>query len=200
MLPIRAGVMTRLRKVSSRVLDWLDHRIGVRTMIVPIFTHPIPKGLNWSYVLGSATLVAFLIQVLTGVALGMTYVPSTDAAYESIRFISPWSPVIVAMDPESPVPNEVVANLSGDALEGANVYVAQACWRCHAINGQGGIVGPSMTNVGVRLEPDDLVVTILAGRGNMPGYGRTIPPDQLNDLIAFLTTLRGHRPPAVARE
>jgi ubiquinol-cytochrome c reductase cytochrome b subunit len=72
----------------GRVLDWLDERLGVRTTILPIITHPVPRGLGWSYVLGSATLVAFIIQVVTGVALGMSYVPSTDAAYESLQFIT----------------------------------------------------------------------------------------------------------------
>ena len=37
--------------------------------------------------LGSATLAAFLVQVVTGVVLATYYVPSPDHAYDSIRFI-----------------------------------------------------------------------------------------------------------------
>lgn len=38
--------------------------------------------------LGSATLVAFLLQVATGVALSTVYVPATGDAYQSLQFIS----------------------------------------------------------------------------------------------------------------
>ena len=40
----------------------------------------MPPGTDWRYVLGGATLVAFLLQVATGVALATVYVPSTGAA------------------------------------------------------------------------------------------------------------------------
>jgi ubiquinol-cytochrome c reductase cytochrome b subunit len=39
-------------------------------------------------VLGSATLVCFLIQVVTGIALSTSYVTSAGQAYDSLRFIS----------------------------------------------------------------------------------------------------------------
>lgn len=72
----------------ERLLGWLDDRLGIQSTILPIITHPVPAGLDWSYVLGSAVLVAFVLQVLTGVALSFSYVPSTDAAYESLQFIT----------------------------------------------------------------------------------------------------------------
>src|SRR5262245_11510320 len=50
--------------------------------------HPVPPGLNWGYVLGSATLVAFIVQVVTGVGLAFTYVPAPNSAYETLQFIS----------------------------------------------------------------------------------------------------------------
>jgi ubiquinol-cytochrome c reductase cytochrome b subunit len=48
----------------------------------------VPPGTDWRYVLGSATLVAFLLQVATGVALSTVYVPSTGSAYQSLQFIT----------------------------------------------------------------------------------------------------------------
>lgn len=72
----------------ARSYGWFDERLGISSAILPIITHPVPKGLGWSYVLGSMTLVAFVVQVVTGVALAFSYVPSTDAAYESLQFIS----------------------------------------------------------------------------------------------------------------
>jgi ubiquinol-cytochrome c reductase cytochrome b subunit len=43
---------------------------------------------GWFYVLGSATLVAFAIQVVTGTALATAYVTSSGEAYDSLRFIT----------------------------------------------------------------------------------------------------------------
>ena len=48
----------------------------------------MPKGTNWFYTLGSATLFAFLNQAVTGVFLAMYYDPSPTRAYESIRFVT----------------------------------------------------------------------------------------------------------------
>ena len=48
----------------------------------------VPKGTNWFYTLGSATMFAFLVQAVTGVFLAMYYDPSPTQAYESIRHIT----------------------------------------------------------------------------------------------------------------
>ena len=48
----------------------------------------VPKGTNWFYTLGSATLFAFLSQAVTGVFLAMYYDPSPTRAYESARYIT----------------------------------------------------------------------------------------------------------------
>ena len=49
----------------------------------------VPRGVNWPYTLGSATLFAFLNQAVTGVFLAMYYRPdASGGAYESIRNIN----------------------------------------------------------------------------------------------------------------
>ena len=49
----------------------------------------VPKGTNWFYTLGSATMFAFLSQAVTGVFLAMYYRPdAAGGAYESIRYIT----------------------------------------------------------------------------------------------------------------
>ena len=48
----------------------------------------VPKGTNWFYTLGSATLIAFISQAITGVFLAMYYTPSTTQAYASIAHIN----------------------------------------------------------------------------------------------------------------
>jgi len=66
---------------------WFDERTGASETLKPLIYHPVPDT-GWDYTLGSATLAAFIVQVVTGVALAFTYVPSPDNAYESIDFIT----------------------------------------------------------------------------------------------------------------
>lgn len=70
------------------VYHWLDDRLGIDAVIRPIVVHPVPKNTNWFYVLGSATLIAFTFQVITGVFLALVYVPSPNAAFASLHWIT----------------------------------------------------------------------------------------------------------------
>ncbi|GAC1639608.1 MAG: cytochrome bc complex cytochrome b subunit [Herpetosiphon sp.] len=74
--------------VIHRMWDWIDDRTGFSGTIKPLLDHPSPAGAKWSYVFGSATLVAFLVQVLTGIGLSSSFVTSTSQAYDSLQFIS----------------------------------------------------------------------------------------------------------------
>src|SRR5262245_58193831 len=80
--------MNALRGTALRLYRWLDDRIGITAAVGPLHRHPVPPNVNWWYVFGSAALIAFVIQVITGVALAFTYVPAPNSAYESIRFIT----------------------------------------------------------------------------------------------------------------
>ena len=48
----------------------------------------VPKGTNWFYTLGSATMFAFLSQAVTGVFLAMYYDPDPTRAYDSVQHIT----------------------------------------------------------------------------------------------------------------
>ena len=48
----------------------------------------MPKGTNWWYTLGSATMFAFIAQAFTGVFLAMYYDPNPTSAYESMRHVN----------------------------------------------------------------------------------------------------------------
>jgi ubiquinol-cytochrome c reductase cytochrome b subunit len=74
--------------VIRRALDWLDDRSGLLTAARRALEHPVPPRTGWLYVFGSATLIAFVLQVATGIALATAYVPSSGDAYDSLRFIS----------------------------------------------------------------------------------------------------------------
>jgi ubiquinol-cytochrome c reductase cytochrome b subunit len=74
--------------VLKRFFAWLDDRSGLLTSARHALEHPVPPRTGWWYVFGSATLLAFVLQVITGIALATAYVPSSGQAYDSLRFIS----------------------------------------------------------------------------------------------------------------
>lgn len=68
--------------------EWFDARTDASKVLGPIMRHPVPPRTGWMYVFGSATLFAFLIQVVTGIALATAYVSSAGQAYASLQWIT----------------------------------------------------------------------------------------------------------------
>ena len=78
--PVEAGIT---------VVDWLDERTALSPGLRWLMWRKVPRGINWAYTLGSATLFAFLSQAVTGMFLAMYYRPDVaGGAYESIRNIN----------------------------------------------------------------------------------------------------------------
>jgi ubiquinol-cytochrome c reductase cytochrome b subunit len=81
--------MRMLREIGA----WFTHRLGLGAVRDLLIRHPVPPGTasrrtGWMFVFGTATLVAFLLQVATGIPLATRYIPSPAHAYDSIRFIT----------------------------------------------------------------------------------------------------------------
>lgn len=72
----------------AQIWKWIDDRSGFSDVVKPMLEHIVPSDARWWYVFGSATLCAFIVQVLSGIALAMVYVPGGDAAYESLKYIT----------------------------------------------------------------------------------------------------------------
>ncbi len=76
----------------KRIVAWFDARLSVRESLLPMLTHPIPRGaagpMGWWYVFGSASLTLLIVQILTGIALALVFVPSADNAYESLLYLN----------------------------------------------------------------------------------------------------------------
>ncbi len=70
-----------------KITDWLDERIGWRSIWNTVFTRKIPR-VNWFYTLGSATLLTVVNQGITGILLTIYYVPTPDHAYDSVQYIT----------------------------------------------------------------------------------------------------------------
>ncbi len=50
---------------------------------------------------------------------------------------------------------------SRDAENGRRLFAITQCYKCHMVQGQGGMVGPDLTNAGRRFNPHDLLETII---------------------------------------
>jgi quinol-cytochrome oxidoreductase complex cytochrome b subunit len=78
----------KLAGLGVTAVDWVDERTSMSAGARWLMFRKIPKGTNWVYTLGSATLFAFLSQAVTGVFLAMYYDPSATRAYESTRHLT----------------------------------------------------------------------------------------------------------------
>src|SRR5437764_465158 len=83
-----AKPLEQVREVGISAVDWIDERTSLSGGLRWVMFRKGPKGTNWFYTLGSATLFAFLSQAVTGVFLAMYYTPSPTHAYESARHIT----------------------------------------------------------------------------------------------------------------
>jgi quinol-cytochrome oxidoreductase complex cytochrome b subunit len=90
--PERPSDLQRLgaqaKEAPADVLAWVDQRTGGSGFLTGMLFRKVPKGTNWFYTLGSATLFAFIAQAVTGVFLAMFYTPSATQAYASISHIN----------------------------------------------------------------------------------------------------------------
>src|SRR3954462_12794346 len=84
----KQGPLDVAAEAGISAVDWLDERTSLSQGARWMMFRKVPKGTNWFYTLGSATMFAFLNQAFTGVFLAMYYDPSPTRAYESARFIT----------------------------------------------------------------------------------------------------------------
>ncbi|RKQ92465.1 menaquinol-cytochrome c reductase cytochrome b subunit [Solirubrobacter pauli] len=92
--PDRPGAAPKLTKLEQlreggiTAADFVDERASLSGGLRWMMFRKVPKGTNWFYTLGSATMFAFVSQAITGVFLAMYYTPSATQAYESARHIT----------------------------------------------------------------------------------------------------------------
>ncbi len=71
-----------------RCVAWLDERMPLTETIEYHATkYYAPKNFNFWYYFGVLALVVFAIQILSGIWLTMSYVPSGDGAFASVEYI-----------------------------------------------------------------------------------------------------------------
>jgi menaquinol-cytochrome c reductase cytochrome b subunit len=85
----KASPLDEAKGAGITVVDWVDERTSLSGAARWLMFRKVPKGTNWFYALGSATMFAFFSQAVTGVFLAMYYRPdASGGAYESIRYIT----------------------------------------------------------------------------------------------------------------
>jgi ubiquinol-cytochrome c reductase cytochrome b subunit len=73
----------------TRIAGWLEDRLHIGRLFEATAGHKVPASTNsWFYVLGSGTLLCFVIQVVTGICLAFVYVPSADQAWTSLQYLN----------------------------------------------------------------------------------------------------------------
>jgi len=74
--------------------------------------------------------------------------------------------------------------LSESAVKGRQIFHKEACQVCHQLYGQGGFLGPDLTNAASRVDQARLVSLLTVGSGQMPAFH--LDEDQISDVRAFL--------------
>src|ERR1700723_1301122 len=76
-------------RLIAQIAEWFDRRLQLAAPIREIAEHPVPKSTaSWWYVFGSAALVVFLLQLVTGILLALIYVPSAGEAWNSLQTLN----------------------------------------------------------------------------------------------------------------
>jgi menaquinol-cytochrome c reductase cytochrome b subunit len=78
----------KLQSAALYPLDWLEERSGLIGGLKYFLFRKVPGDTSWWHTLGSATLTAFLVQLVTGVILAMYYKPSPAEAHSSVEHIT----------------------------------------------------------------------------------------------------------------
>jgi ubiquinol-cytochrome c reductase cytochrome b subunit len=124
--------------------------------------------------------------------LSIALIAVTLGEFTHLAGSTPWSPVMNAWSGE-PIPGRFLENRTALERRGALVFQAKQCHNCHSLEGKGGMRGPTLDAVALRLAPDQLIRQVIQGGGNMPAYGKNLSPAETTALVAFLETLHPPR-------
>src|SRR6202795_905244 len=76
-------------RLIQKLGEWFDLRMQLGAPIRETAEHPVPRETaSWFYVFGSAALVVFMLQIVTGIMLAFIYVPSAGEAWNSLQTLN----------------------------------------------------------------------------------------------------------------
>ncbi|WEK21575.1 MAG: cytochrome b N-terminal domain-containing protein [Candidatus Pedobacter colombiensis] len=97
---------------------------------------------------------------------------------------SAWSPKFDV----KPLAAKVVHSTDSVVIKGASLLHQRGCLFCHSIAHQGGLKGPDLSEVALRLSKKDITIRIVNGGPNMPAYGGILSNQDLTAIVTFLET------------
>jgi cytochrome c2 len=87
----------------------------------------------------------------------------------------------------------VFSAFASDIAKGKMLYEEKRCGLCHTVAGQGGKLGPDLTEVGNRRDSDWLTRFLKDPKGTMPG-AKMMPvkatPEEITALVDYLLSLK----------
>ena len=108
----------------------------------------------------------------------------------------PGAPLALAATVPNPYEGDAVA-----VADGKTLFSAMNCVYCHGAAASG-LMGPPLDSHGWRYggAPAQIYNSIHDGRPQgMPAWGKSLPPDQIWKLVAYIESLGGALPPATAK-
>src|SRR6266705_612387 len=73
----------------KKVAVWIDDRVHLSKLFESTAGHHVPASTNsWFYVVGSGTLLCFVLQIVTGTCLAFVYVPANSQAWTSLQYLN----------------------------------------------------------------------------------------------------------------
>lgn len=73
---------------------------------------------------------------------------------------------------------------------GAVTFHDKGCEHCHGVDGAGSDRGPELFTIGKRWKADRIERQIREGGGGMPPFGDALQPDEVKDLVDYLSAKR----------
>jgi cytochrome c6 len=90
-----------------------------------------------------------------------------------------------------------VLALPGKAQTGGAALYKSRCAACHGADGKGDTAAGKTNKIrdlgtaDVQAQSDDELAGIIGnGKGKMPAYGKSLKPEQIKDLVAYIRTLK----------
>jgi cytochrome c oxidase cbb3-type subunit 3 len=156
------------------------------------YDNPLPR---WWLATFYVTIVYSVLYVLNVPGIGIGKGRIADYQADQARAAS----LLAAQDPLRGISTERILAAARDPVvlgQGRSTFAA-SCAACHGADG-GGVIGPNLADEywlhgG---QPLDLMKTVSEGvlAKGMPPWGKTLKPDQLLAVVAYVTTLRGTTP------
>jgi ubiquinol-cytochrome c reductase cytochrome b subunit len=153
-------------RIEGYVMILMPVLLGLMILMIPVLNHKGERA-------ASRRPWAIAVVCLSVIMIGSLWIAGQQ---------SPWSPNFQAL----PLSEKVIGATSGPVFEGGRLFHDKACLNCHLIQGQGGRRGPDLTYIANKLTHDNMVIRIVNGGTNMPAYGSSLKPQELDALVAFL--------------